>query len=167
MQEKRMVISALVSNHAGVLGRVVGLFSRRGFNIDSLTACACEDDDFSRITIAVKGDITTLKQITRQFMKLEEVKKTMVLDPEQTSLSELLLIKVTAAGDSRAGVLKTAQIYGAKILDIGQESVTLELTGPSEEIDAFIQHIKRQRIREMARTGITALGRGDATIKDN
>ncbi len=167
MQKQKIMISALVANHPGVLGHVVGLFSRRAFNIDSLTVCECEDPAYSRITITVRGEWAMLRQITRQFMKLEDVKKTVVLDPEEASASELLLVKVTAAGEQRAQVLKTAQTYGAGVLDVGEMSVTLEHTGRTEELDRFIERMRSQGILEMARTGAAALGRGDATIKES
>jgi len=163
-QVKRTVISALVDNHSGVLVRVAGLFSRRGFNIDSLTVCETENPLYSRMTIVVPGDYTTIKQVVRQLAKLEDTKKILILDKETTISSELLLVKVQTENGERASVLKTAQAYGAKILDTAAKSVTLELTGSSQDIDVFIGHLERNGILELARTGMTALSAGDGTI---
>lgn len=164
MSEQKIIISALVANHSGTLMHVAGLFSRRAFNIDSITAGECEDPAFSRLTITARGDEAALRQITRQFMKLEDVKKIAVLTPGEASASELLLIKTAASGEDRAELLETAQSCGAKVLDVGAGSVTLEQTGKTEELDRFIEKMRRRGILEMARTGVTALGRGDATI---
>ena len=166
MENKKTVISALVDNHSGVLLRVAGLFSRRGFNIDSLTVCETENPAFSRMTIVVPGDYNTIMQVVRQLGKLEDTRKITVLDQEDAINSELLLIKVSAANSERASILKTAQVYGAKVLNTGEKSVTLELTGSSKDIDEFIHHIERNGILELARTGMTALSAGDTTIND-
>ena len=161
---KRKVLSVLSVEHQGILPRVTGLFSRRGFNIDSIVACRTETPEFSRWTLVVTGDEATFTQLTRQLLKLEDVVKVEVLEPENCSNSELLLIKVAAEGAARGGVLKAAQTYGSRVLDIGEKTVTLEMTGQSEEVDRFVEHMERTGILEMARTGMTALERGDSTI---
>ena len=164
MSENKVVFSVLTVNHPGVLLRVTGLFSRRGFNIDSIVACSTEKPEFSRWTLVVTGDEATFTQLTRQLLKLEDVVKVEVLEPENCSNSELLLIKVRAVGHERSSVLKSAQSYGSRVLDIGDSTVTIEMTGQTEEMDDFIRHMEKYGIVEMARTGITALARGDRTI---
>ncbi len=164
--ESKVVFSVLTVDHPGVLLRVTGLFSRRGFNIDSIVACRTEKPEFSRWTLVVTGDEATFTQLTRQLLKLEDVVKVEVLEPENCSNSELLLIKVRAAGSGRSAVLKTAQTYGSRVLDIGESTVTIEMTDQTEEMDEFIRHMERFGVVEMARTGITALARGDRPIRD-
>ena len=165
-KETKVVFSVLTVNHPGVLLRVTGLFSRRGFNIDSIVACSTEKPEFSRWTLVVTGDEATFTQLLRQLLKLEDVVKVEVLEPEDCSNSELLLVKVRAAGPSRGTVLKMVQAYGARVLDIGESTVTLEMTGQTEEVDAFVEQLERYGVLEMARTGINALQRGDGTIHD-
>lgn len=164
MKENKVVFSVLTVNHPGVLLRVTGLFSRRGFNIDSIVACKTQTPEFSRWTLVVTGDEATFTQLNRQLLKMEDVVKVEVLEPENCSCSELLLLKLPAKGEDRAAVLKKAQTYGARVLDIGEETVTLEMTGQPEQVDAFLAHMEGFGIVEMARTGITALERGDGTI---
>ena len=164
----KYTMSVLVENHAGVLSKVSGLFARRGFNIDSIVACSTEKPEFSRWTLVVTGDEATFTQLLRQLLKLEDVVKVEVLEPEDCSNSELLLIKVRAEGQQgRAAVLRTAQNYGARILDISDASMTVEMTGQTREMDGFIRHMEPLGILEMARTGITALARGDCTILED
>ena len=166
MQEEKVVFSVLAVNHPGVLLRVAGLFSRRGFNIDSIVACSTETAEFSRLTLVVTGDEATFTQMIRQLLKLEDIVKVMALEPEQCSNSELVLVKVRAEHGTRGAVLKAAQTYGARVLDIGDATVTIEMTGQTDEMDRFVEHMESFGIREMARTGISALERGDRTIHD-
>ncbi len=166
MSESKAVFAVLAVNHPGVLLRVAGLFSRRGFNIDSIIACNTEDPTRSRLTLLVTGDEATFAQITRQLLKLEGILTVKVLEPEECSNSELLLVKVRAAGPARSTVLKMVQAYGARVLDIGETTVTLEMTGQTEEVDVFVDQLERYGILEMSRTGINALQRGDSTIHD-
>ncbi len=166
MSESKAVFAVLAVNHPGVLLRVAGLFSRRGFNIDSIIACNTEDPTRSRLTLLVTGDEATFAQITRQLLKLEDILTVKVLEPEECSNSELLLVKVRAAGPARSTVLKMVQAYGARVLDIGETTVTLEMTGQTEEVDVFVDQLERYGILEMSRTGINALQRGDSTIHD-
>ena len=164
MQEEKVVFSVLAVNHPGVLLRVAGLFSRRGFNIDSIVACSTETAEFSRLTLVVTGDEATFTQMIRQLLKLEDIVKVKRLEPEECSNSELLLVKVKARPEERNTVLKTAQRYGSRVLDIGEETMTIESTGQTEEVDRFVGRMERFGIVEMARTGIAALERGDETI---
>lgn len=164
MKENKVVFSVLTVNHPGVLLRVTGLFSRRGFNIDSIVACNTQTPEFSRWTLVVTGDEATFIQLNRQLLKMEDVVKVEVLEPENCACSELLLLKLFAVGEGRSAVLRQAQTYGARVLDIGETSVTLEMTGRPEQVDLFLSHMEGFGIVEMARTGITALERGDGTI---
>ena len=163
-KETKVVFSVLTVNHPGVLLRVTGLFSRRGFNIDSIVACSTETAEFSRLTLVVTGDEATFTQMIRQLLKLEDIVKVKRLEPEECSNSELLLVKVKARPEERNTVLKTAQRYGSRVLDIGEETMTIEITGQTEEVDRFVGRMERFGIVEMARTGIAALERGDETI---
>ena len=164
--DNKAVFAVLAVNHPGVLLRVAGLFSRRGFNIDSIVACTTENPAYSRLTLLVAGDEATFAQLTRQLLKLEDILTVKVLEPEECSNSELLLVKVRAAGPSRGTVLKMVQAYGARVLDIGESTVTLEMTGQTEEVDAFVEQLERYGVLEMARTGINARQRGDGTSHD-
>lgn len=165
MQEQ-FVLSVIVENHAGVLARVSSLFSRRGFNIDSLTVSATDNPENSRITIVVKGDTYILDQITKQLMKLEEVEKVERLLPENSLFRELLLLKIHAPVESRSYIKEAVEIYRAKILDMSPVTMIIELTGQQSKIDAFLEIMKPFGIIEMCRTGITAMARGMSTIYD-
>lgn len=167
MQDSKAVFAVLAANHPGVLLRVAGLFSRRGFNIDSIVACSTENPAFSRLTIVATGDEAIFTQILRQLLKLEDIVKVEVLEPDDCSNSEMLLVKVRAEGTGRNPVLKMAQLYGARVLDIGDSSLTVEMTGQTEEVDAFVQAADRFGVLEYARTGVNALQRGDRTIHDD
>lgn len=167
MGESKAIFSVLAVNHPGVLLRVAGLFSRRGFNIDSLVACSTEKQAFSRLTIVVTGDEATFTQLTRQLLKLEDIIKVKVLEHEYCSNSELLLVKVRAISDERGQIVRTVQTYGARILDIGDQTITIEMTGQTDEIDDFVEQLEHYGVLEMARTGINALQRGDSTIHDD
>ena len=163
MHENRVILSALVQNHAGVLVRVAGLFSRRAFNIDSLTVSETEDPAYSRMTISAHGERAQIKQISRQLMKLEDVVRLIILPSREAVCAELLLVKVLP-GQNREALHKLAEARGAKIRDEENGSVMLEYTGATEALDAFVRELGAYRIRELARTGITALGRGDQVL---
>ncbi len=161
------IITALVSNKPGVLNRVTGLFSKRGYNIESLSVCTTEDDLLSRMTIVVMGDAYILEQITKQLDKLIDVKKvTRFLNADDAILRELLLIKINVKPAQRPEIESVVNIYKAKIVDLSPVSMVLELTGESSKIDAFVSVVTDYGIIELARTGLTALQRGDACIKD-
>ena len=152
----KSVISMLVDNHSGVLLRVAGLITRRGFNIDSLTVCETQDKSFSRMTIAVEGDFQVIRQMTRQLAKLEDVVKIEILNDENSVSSEILLIKINVSGGLPL-IMDAARTRGAKVLDVSDAAVILELTGKSDEIDDFIGMMKEFGIIELARTGKTSL----------
>lgn len=159
-------LSVLVENNAGVLARVSSLFCRRGFNIDSLTVSATDDETVSRITITVNGDDATFNQIVRQTEKLCEVKAIFELESERSLLRELLLIKVEADERNRRTIKDIADIYKAKTVDLSPESMVMELTGEPSKIDGFLKIIEGEyKILEMCRTGVTALERGPVTYK--
>lgn len=163
---EQLILSALVDNHYGVLQRVAGLFSRRGFNITSLTVCETEDSRYSRMTIVSQSEPETFRQIEKQLLKIEDVRKVVRLDNQNSVSSELVLIKVSALNKDRPAVLEMVGKYGAKVKDIGHTTMTLELTGITSRIDKFIARMEGFGILEMARTGFTALERGDTCIKD-
>lgn len=157
---RRMVLSILVDNTAGVLSRVAGLFSRRGYNIDSLTVGETEDARFSRMTVAVTGDDQILEQIEKQLRKLEDVKQITELLDGASVCRELVLVKVHASVTQRQAVIAVADIFRAKIVDVAEESLMIELTGNQAKIDAFIKLLDGFEIKELVRTGVTGLTRG-------
>lgn len=156
----RFVIAALVSNQSGVLTRVSGMFTRRGFNIDSLTVGETEDPRFSRITILMNGEEHEKDQIIKQLGKLYDVKKVQVLDKEKSVYRELLLIKVRNEAATRQDILAAVDIFRSKIVDYSPSTLCIELTGESSKIEAFIELVKPFGILEICRTGVVALGRG-------
>ena len=157
---ERYVLSALVQNHAGVLSRVSGLFSRRGYNIDNLTVGETQEPGVSRMTIVVRGDEATIEQIQKQLEKLVEVGAVRRLDPAKAVYRELALIKVAASHGSRPDIVQIAGIFRARIVDVSNDSLTIEVTGDQEKVDGLIELLNPYGIRELARTGIAALERG-------
>ncbi|MGN0534803.1 MAG: acetolactate synthase small subunit [Eubacterium sp.] len=168
MKEK-LVLSVLVDNESGVLQRVASLFSRRAYNISSLTVSETEDPNFSRMTIETNTEPENFRQIKRQLLKLEIVKKVSELTPENSVSSELLLIKVHAQGIPQKNALLALNTrYGARVLDVSLETVTLEFTGVGAAIDEFVEEIEKDfSIVELARTGITSLERGEGSFTEN
>lgn len=164
--DKKHTISALVANRSGVLTRISGLFSRRGYNIESLSVCATEDEHLSRMTIVINGDNYILEQIVKQLDKLVDVKKISLTDENNSIYRELLLIKISALAEIRSQIVEISNIYKAKIVDLSLNSITIENTGEPNKLDAFIKVLEPYGILEMARTGVTALMRGDSCIKD-
>lgn len=163
---KKMVLSVLVDNTAGVLSRVSGLFSRRGYNIDSLTVGETENPKFSRMTVVVNGDDQILEQIRRQVAKLEDVLELKELLPEESVCRELVLVKVKADVNNRQGVIAVADIFRAKVVDVAKESLMIELTGNQAKINAFLNLLEGFQIVEIVRTGLTGLSRGSGDIAD-
>jgi len=163
----RHVLSVLVSNQSGVLSRVAGLFSRRGFNIDSLSVGETEHEDISRMTIVVRGDDLVLDQITKQLNKLHDVLYIKELSRDASVYRELLLIKVQATSEHRAAIIEITDIFRAKIIDVASETLVIEITGDQTKLEAFIHLIEPYGIKEFTRTGLTALQRGNEVIKDN
>ena len=164
--EEKHVLSVLVENHAGVLSRISGLFSRRGFNIASLSVGETEDPHCSRITIAFYGDEATARQLKSQLNKLEDVIKLADLPRGQGVFRELVLCKVSADDATRPAVIEVCNIFRAKVDDISPEALTMELTGGTDKVEAFLAMMERYGIREVARTGLTALGRGPKELKN-
>lgn len=162
---KQYVIGVIVSNVSGVLSRVSGMFTRRGFNIDSLTVGETESGNFSRITIAFHGDDEIKERIYQQLRKLHDVKEVEVLDRNESVIRELLLIKVRNKPDSRQDIMTAVEIFRSKIVDYSPTALTCELTGETSKIDAFIELLKPYGVMEMCRTGIVAIERGENCLK--
>jgi acetolactate synthase-1/3 small subunit len=160
----RYVLSALVQNHAGVLSRVSGLFSRRGYNIDSLTVGETQESGVSRMTIVVRGDEATIEQIQKQLEKLVEVGAVRRLESSKAVYRELALIKVSASHQNRSDILQIANVFRARIVDVSSEVLTVEVTGDQEKVDGLIELLAPYGIRELARTGIAALERGPVQL---
>lgn len=158
--DKQYIIGVLVSNLSGVLSRVSGMFTRRGFNINSLTVGETENGDFSRITIAFHGDDDIKDRIIKQLDKLHDVKAVEVLEKHDTVTRELLLIKVRNNSEIRQDIMTAVEIFRSKIVDYSPEALTIEITGETTKIDAFIELVKPYGIMEMCRTGIVAVERG-------
>lgn len=163
---KKNTIAALVSNKSGVLTRISGLFARRGYNIESLSVCATEDPELSRMTIVLIGDEYMLYQMIKQMDKLDDVKKIGCADELDCVYRELLLVKVPATPDVRGQVVEIKEIYKAKVVDLSPDTMVLELTGTPSKLDAFLKVIEPYGIIEMQRTGVTVLARGRHTLKD-
>lgn len=159
------VIGVIVSNISGVLSRVSGMFTRRGFNIDSLTVGETESSSFSRITIAFHGDEYIKDRILMQLQKLHDVKEVEVLDRHETVVRELLLIKVRNSPESRQDIMTAVEIFRSKIVDYSITALVCELTGETSKIDAFIELLKPYGIMEMCRTGLVAIERGENCLK--
>ena len=160
----RRVLSLLVDNTAGVLSRVSGLFSRRGFSIDSITAGVTADDRYSRMTVVCNGDEAVLEQITKQLEKLIDVRSIKVLRPEESVTHELVMIKVAAKPEQRQGIMSVADVFRAKVVDVSRESLIIEMTGNRSKLDAFISLISDYEILELARTGVTGLSSGSDDV---
>ncbi len=157
----KKVFSLLVDNQAGVLSRVAGLFSRRGYNIDSLTVGETEDPKRSRMTIVTSGEPEILEQIEKQLLKLVDVVEIRVLPADAAVCRELIIVKVAATAETREQIMSIAEIFRAKIVDVAPESLMLELTGNERKLQAFIDMLTTYGILELARTGITGLARGE------
>lgn len=161
----RHVLSILVQNHTGVLSRIAGLFSRRGYSIDSISV-GLTDEDFSRITIVTRGDDMIIDQITKQLEKLHQVVKVIKLSTDAAVFRELALIKVNALAEKRSEIVSMAEIFRASVIDVSHDSMTIEMTGTQSKIDAFTELLKPYGVKEAVRTGLTGLERGNITIKD-
>ena len=162
---RHAVFSILVVNSAGVLSRVAGLFSRRGYNIDSLTVGETTDPKVSRMTVTVTGDDDVLEQIEKQLSKLIDVKEVVELPAEASVCRELVLVKVECDTTRRQEIIAISDIFRANIVDVSTESVIIELTGAQSKLNAFIELLNGFKITELARTGITGLARGTASLK--
>ena len=162
---KKRVLSLLVDNTSGVLSRIAGLFSRRGYNIDSLTAGETADPRYSRMTAVVSGDEQILDQITKQLAKLIDVVDIKTLQENKCVERELILIKVRADETTRQGVISIANIFRAKIVDVSVDSLIIELTGSQSKLESFVKLMEGYEILELARTGITGLSRGAEDVR--
>jgi len=147
-----------------VLARVSGLFSRRGFNIESLAVGPTEHPDMSRMTIVVKVDQLPLEQVTKQLNKLVNVLKIVELDPQQSVQRELLLVKVRADRTVRGQVLETVELFRAKVIDVAPDTLTIEATGNPDKLDALLRDLEPYGIKEMVQSGLVAIGRGSRSI---
>lgn len=160
INDKKMILSILVENYSGTLSKVAGLFTRRGYNIDSLNVAETQDPNISRITVAVTGDSYIIEQITKQLHKLINVIKINIL-PEGSSIQrELMLVKVNAVGTKRTEIMQIVDIFRANIADVSTKNMTIVITGTEDKNNAFLELVRPYGIVEMTRTGPTALERG-------
>ena len=165
---KKQVLSILVENTAGVTSHISGLFSRRGYNIDSFSSGVTADPRFTRITIVASGDELVLEQIEKQLAKLEDVLDIKKLEPENSVTRELIMVKIRAKDTDRQAILNVTEIFHGKVVDVTHDSMVIELTGKQGKLDSFLDLLKGYEILELARTGITGLTRGcdDVTYLD-
>lgn len=160
----RRIISVLMENEPGALSRLVGLFSQRGYNIDSLTVAPTDDPTLSRLTLTTFGDEHKIEQVTKQLNKLVEVVKVVDLSEGAHIERELMLIKVKATGAVRAEIKRTADIFRGQIVDVTPSIYTIQLTGASDKLDAFVQALSENAILEVVRTGVCGIARGEKVL---
>lgn len=161
----RRIISMLLENEPGALARVAGLFSARGYNIESLTVAPTEDDSMSRLTLVTSGDENVIEQITKQLNKLIDIIKLVDLTEGAHVERELMLLKVRASGAQRDEVLQLVDIFRGRVLDITSTTLIIELTGTGEKLDAFLLAVDEKIIQELARSGAMGMGRGDKSLR--
>ena len=161
----RHILSLLLENEAGALSRVAGLFSARGYNIESLTVAPTEDATLSRMTIVTSGSDEVIEQITKQVNKLIDVVKVFDLNEGRHIERELMLIKLRAEGKDREEIKRTADVFRGRVIDVTEKIYTIELTGTGEKLDAFLEAINRELILETVRTGACGIGRGEWVMK--
>jgi acetolactate synthase I/III small subunit len=159
-------LSVLVEDKPGVLARIAGLFSRRGFNIQSLAVGPTEHPQISRMTIVVNVEESPLEQVTKQLNKLVEVIKIVELDPEQSVTRELVMVKVSATPETRSQVLDVVQLFRAKVIDVATDAVTIQITGNSGKIADLLRVLEPFGIRELVQSGMVAIGRGSRSISE-
>jgi len=157
-------IALIVENRPGVLVRIAGLFSRRGFNIDSLTVGATDNPDYSRMTITVEGDEVVLEQVTKQLNKLINVIRVSEMDPNESVDRELAIIKVAAKKEDRSEIMQIVSVFRAKIIDVSPRSLIVEVTGTNDKIEAMVRLLRQFGIKEMARTGRVSMVRGTKAV---
>ena len=162
---KKFIIGMLVSNKFGVLTRISGMFSRRGFNIDSLTVGVTENDNYSRMTVTMTGDDYARDQMIKQLSKIQEVKEIKEMLPDSSVIRELIILKVSITNETRQNVMDAVNVFRAKIIDFAANSICLEITGDTGKLDAFIDLMKPYGIIEMCRTGAVAMERGNVSLK--
>lgn len=161
------ILSVLVENHPGVLSRVAGLFSRRGFNIDSLAVGTTENPEVSRITIVLDGDEYVIEQVSKQLNKLIDVIKIKRLDKSDSVSRELALIKVNATAATRSEIVQVVEIFRAKIIDVSKTTLTVEISGDNDKVSAIEDMLSQFGIKEIVRTGAISIERGNRIIKAN
>jgi acetolactate synthase-1/3 small subunit len=159
-------LSVLVENKPGVLARIAGLFSRRGYNIDSLAVGPTEHPEVSRMTIVVNVEESPLEQVTKQLNKLIEVIKIVELDPAASVTRELLLVKVKADAATRGQVLEVVQLFRAKVIDVAPDAVTIQVVGNQDKLEDFLRVVEPYGVRELVQSGMVAIGRGGRSITD-
>jgi len=159
-------LSVLVENKPGVLARIAGLFSRRGYNIDSLAVGPTEHPEVSRMTIVVNVEESPLEQVTKQLNKLIEVIKIVELDPAASVTRELLLVKVKADAATRGQVLEVVQLFRAKVIDVAPDAVTIQVVGNQDKLEDFLRVVEPYGVRELVQSGMVAIGRGGRSISD-
>ncbi|MDA1076853.1 MAG: acetolactate synthase small subunit [Proteobacteria bacterium] len=160
----RRILAVLLENEAGALSRVVGLFAQRNYNIESLTVAPTEDETLSRLTLTTSGDDSKIEQITKHLHRLIEVVKVLDLTGTDHVERELMLVKIRAEGTARDEIKRTSDIFRGQIIDITANSFTVQLTGPSDKLDAFVRAIGKNLILELARTGVSGISRGDKVL---
>lgn len=163
---KQVVLSMLVDNTPGVLSRVAGLFSRRGYNITSLSSGETQDPKITRMTVVVKGDYHIIEQIKNQLSKLEDIREIIELQADDSVTRELILVKVEADKSNRENIMTLADIFRAKIVDVSSDSMIVELTGSEIKLNAFIKLLDDYSVKEFVRTGLTGLPRGSGDVID-
>jgi len=161
----RHIISVLLENESGALSRVAGLFSARGYNIESLTVAPTEDSSLSRMTLVTRGSNAVIEQITKQLNKLVDVVKVMDYFESAHSERELMLIKVRATGEHREEMKRMSDIFRGRIIDVTDATYTIELTGSSAKLDSFISALDNKNILETVRTGVCGIGRGERILR--
>lgn len=161
---RKQALSILVENTSGVLSHISGLFSRRGYNIDSFSSGVTADPRYTRITIVASGDEQILEQIEKQLAKLEDVRNIKKLEPGTSVTRELILVKIKAKDTERQAILSVTNIFHGKVVDVTNDSMVIELTGHQDKLDAFMDLLQGYEILELARTGITGLTRGSADV---
>ena len=159
------IIAVIVENKSGVLTRIAGLFSRRSFNIDSLSVGETDNPEYSRMTITVQGDRDVLEQVIKQLSKLINVIRVSELDPSESLERELAVIKVSVDRENRSEIMQIVNIFRARIIDVSQRSMIIEVTGDEEKVDAIVQLLRQFGIKELARTGKVSMIRGARVIK--
>lgn len=162
---RKQVLSLLVENNPGVTSHISGLFSRRGYNIDSFSSGMTADPRYTRITIVASGDEQILEQIEKQLAKLEDVVDIKTLEPGASVTRELLLVKLRVKDTERQPIISVTEIFHGKLVDVTHDSMVVELTGGQDKLDAFLDLVEGYGILELARTGITGLSRGCADVK--
>ncbi len=165
MKENRHIISLLLENESGALSRVAGLFSMRGYNIESLTVAPTNDPTLSRATLVTTGDDRTIEQITKQLNKLVDIVRLVDLTEAAHVAREMMLIKVRATGPQREEIKRLTDIFRSKIIDVTESTYIIELTGDSDKLDAFVKSVGDDLILEVVRSGVTGIARGERGLK--